>query len=262
MAIRLFISILVLLASPACGSGGGGGSCPSFETGECGAEDADERIPFVTPTAVHTGANGRDTYQAVLVANFGDFSIRSSDDAVICAGRFECLPPNTSGIVAVLTANSAGSATVTVSSGDFTQDVDVVVTGYTPEQYDLGDQRYNSPANGNATDRIACAQCHTGQGGAPHSPLSLAGNSDAELLSAIETSAYPGRCEDGDGALCDCAPSGTDCSACAGDCDFNDGYVLTLEVFGGGPGDHVYDLTEDERVAIMAYMRAIRPEGI
>lgn len=260
MAIRLFLSVLVSLGA-ACGSGGGG-ECPSFPTGSCGAEDADARIPFVTPTVVHTGANGRDTYQAVLVANFGDFAVTSSDTGVVCAGRFECLPPNSSGIVAVLTATGAGSATVTVSSGSFRQDVTVEVAGYTPEQYDLGDQRYNSPANVNDGDRIACADCHTGQGGAPHSPLSLAGNSDAELLGAIENSAYPGRCEDDDGNLCDCTPSGTDCGACAGDCNFNDGYVLTLEAFGGGPGEHVYNLTEDERIAILAYMRAIRPEGI
>jgi hypothetical protein len=258
MAIRLPFAISVSLLA-ACGSGGDASVCPSVAS--CGAETADD-LSFVTPAVVHTGFNGRDTYQAVLVTNFGEFSISSSDAAVVDADCFECLPANDSDIVAVLTAAGTGAATVTVRSGSFSQAIAVEVAGYTPEQYDLGEQRYNNPANANTTDRVACGECHLGQGGAPHSPLSLAGNSDAELISAVLTSEYPGRCEDEGNNLCDCEPSGTDCSACPGDCTYNEGDVLSLEVFGGGPGDHVFDLTDEERAGVMAFMRAIRPEGI
>lgn len=260
MATRLPL-VIWLSALGACNLGESGNAqvCPAADP--CGGEIADS-TSFVTPAKVHTGFNGRDTYQAVLVSNFGSFSVSTSDDSVVATECFECLPPNEFGITTVLTTAGPGEATVTVSSGGNSFPIDVAVASYTPEQYDLGEQRYLSPANENTTDRVACGQCHLGQGGAPHSPLSLAGNSDNELISAVLNSQYPGRCEDGDGALCDCTPSGTDCSACPGTCSFNEGTVLSLEVFGGGPGDHVYDLTEDERVGVMAYMRAIRPEGI
>jgi hypothetical protein len=259
MATRLFAFCLPALLACNLGSGTGARVCP--ETDPCGGEAGDS-LSFVTPQVVHTGHNGRDNYQAVLVTNFGNFNVSSSDEGVVAAECFECLPANAFGIAAVLTTAGSGSATVTVSSGGVSHAIGVEVASYTAEQYDLGDQRYNNPANANSTDRVACADCHLGQGGAPHSPLSLGGNTDAELISAVLTSSYPGRCEDDNNARCDCQPSGTDCSACPGDCRFNEGDVLSLEVFGGGPGDHTYNLTDSERVGVMAFMRAIRPEGI
>ena len=257
MAIRLPLAICLLAG---CNLGGESNAL-ECSANACGGITADE-TSFVTPTVVHTGVNGRDAYQAVLVTNFGEFTVSSSDDGVVSTECFECLPAEEFGVTTLLNAQSAGNAVVTVRSNGFVQDVVVEVSQYSTADYDLGEQRYLNPANENTTDRVACGDCHLGQGGAPHSPLSLAGNTDAELIGAVLNSQYPGRCEDDSNALCDCQPSGNDCSACPGDCRFNEGAVLSLEVFGGGPGDHTYDLTAAEQVGVMAYMRAIRPEGI
>lgn len=254
-----------LAAVSACGDDGpAAGHCPDFASdNSCNPANADQRPHYITPAVVHTGHNGRDLYQAVLVANFGDLQLSSSNEDIVCAGRYGCVAPNTSGIVGVLTTFAPGEATVTARSGSVTETIAVKVTEYTTTQYDLGDQRYNNPANANATDRVACASCHTGQGGAPHSPLALAGTSDTRLLAAVEQSEYPDQCVTPDNAPCNCVPSAGDCSACPEqDCQFSEGYTLSLEAFGGGPGDHLYNLTTDERMGIMAYMRAIAPEGV
>lgn len=254
-----------LCALVACADDGGSSnsSCPNIpSSNDCQPANADARPHFITPLEIHTGSNGRDLYQAVLVANFGDFTASSDDEDVACVGRFGCLPANDSGIVAVITAQGPGQTLVNVRSGSVTETIAVNVASYTAAQYDLGDQRYNNPTNANSTDREACASCHTGQGGAPHSPLSLGGLSDEFLLAAIENSKYPDTCEN-DTGVCNCTPTGTDCSGCAEtDCRFNEGYTLTLETFGGAAGEHVYNLTADERTAVMAYMRALTPEGI
>ncbi len=252
-----------------------GGSCSSNDDGFTGgcptvtpkpicttANNFADEFSFVTPTTVHTGWNGRDTYESVLVANFGQFELKSSDENIVCAARFDCPAPGTQGVIALMTAQSPGDATVTVTSADYSQSVDVVVTSYTALDYDLGEARYLNPADGNGTTRRACGNCHLGQGGAPHSPLALAQFSDRELIHATINSEFPGTCEDTDGVVCSCIPTGEDCSACSGTCTYNAGVVLNLSAFGGGPGDHLFDLTSAEEVGIMAFMRAIEPGEI
>ncbi len=260
----LMIAVSGLMLSSACvSSDGGDGNCPAVPaSSDCNPADADQRPHFITPLQLYTGANGRDVYEAVLVANFGALSVYTSDENIVCGARYGCLAPNDTGIAALITALAPGQATITVTSGSVTENIAVTVADYTPEQFDLGDERYNMPANANASDRMACSECHDGQGGAPHSPLALGGTSDADLLAAIETSKYPDVCENDDG-VCNCTPNGTDCGSCAeADCRFSEGYTLTLEAFGGAAGEHTYNLTEAEKTAIMAYMRAIRPEGL
>jgi len=260
----VIVALALCFSATGCGDDdGNAGSCPFIPaTNDCQPEDADERPYFITPLEIFTGSNGRDLYQAVLVANFGVMNVESDDVDVACVARFGCIAPNQTDIAAVITAQEAGTASVTVVSGSVRETIVVNVASYTPEEYDLGDERYNTPANANATDRVACADCHSGQGGAPHSPLALGGTSDALLLAAVESSAYPDQCENDDG-VCSCTPVGTDCNGCAeADCRFSEGYTLTLEAFGGGPGDHTYNLTDAEKTAIMAYMRAIKPDGL
>ncbi len=263
---RSVVAPTFLLAfAAACSSDPGyAGSCPLITPAEActTANNYADDTSFVTPTIVHTGYNGRDTYQAVLVANFGQFELSSSKNATVCAARFDCPAPNQQGVIALLTAQSPGDAVVTVSSNQFEQEINVVVTGYSTADHDIGGLRYNDPTDANSTTRRACGGCHLGGGGAPHSPLALARFSDRELIYATLNSQYPGTCEDGDGANCDCTPNGEDCSACAQSCTFNDGNVLSLADFGGGPGDHSFDLTAAEEVGIMAFMRSIEPEGI
>jgi hypothetical protein len=219
-------------------------------------------LSFVTPGVVHSGWNGRDDYRAVLVGNFGEFEVQSDDVSVACIARLNCPPALEQDVIALLTTRGPGSTTVSVTSNGLTFSVPVDVAAYTPAEFDLGETRYLNPDNENTTTRQACGSCHLGQGGAPHSPLSLARYTDSQLTTAASTSAYPGTCEDDDGAMCNCTPVGEDCSACSQTCFYNGGQVLSLANFGGGPGDHIFDLTPSEEVGIMAFMRAIDPEGI
>ncbi len=233
---------------------------------------ADE-FSFITPGVVHTGWNGRDTYRAVLVGNFGQFEVESVDTNVACIARLNCPDSLQQDVIALLTTQGPGSTMVTVTSGeleldaglgleDRTFEIPVLVTAYTTDEYDLGEVRYLNPDQANTTTRRACGSCHLGQGGAPHSPLSLARYTDSQLTTAASTSVYPGSCENDDGAVCNCSPVDEDCSACSETCFYNSGDVLSLANFGGGPGEHLFDLTPSEEVGIMAFMRAIDPEGI
>ena len=233
--------------------------CPRVEpAAECTtAVNYANELSLVAPGTVHTGWNGRDTYRAVLSANFGQFELESMDTDIVCAARLNCPQGGQQDNIALLTTQGPGNTTVTVTSNEQTYPITVEVTSYTLEEYDLGATRYLNPVNANGTSRQACGNCHLGQGGAPHTPLSLSIFSDAELISAASTSKYPDTCENDDGVLCNCVPSGGDCSACSQTCTFNAGFQLSLDGFGGGPGDHVFDLTPDEEVGIMAYMRAI-----
>ncbi len=245
---------MLLAASIGCGE--------DLETFCPSVASADE-FAFLTPLRVNSGVNGRDNYRAVIQANFGSFKMQSRNESVVIASGNDCPTGTDAALVAVLTATGAGDSRVALESGDFRRTIDVHVESYTTAQYDLGEERYNNPANANQTDRVACNECHKdGAGGAPHSPLALAGNADDDLVTAATTSAYPGTCEDEDGVACDCEPSDTSCGSCSGDCSFNDGTILSLEAFSGGPGDHVFNLTADERIGIMAYMRALPPEGL
>lgn len=247
-------------------------------------------LSFLTPGVVHSGWNGRNDYRAVLVGNFGQFEVVSENVNVACIARLNCPDALQQDVIALLTTRGPGSTTVTVESGvyvgepgsctvngdcanngeckegqcfeGYTFDVPVEVASYTPAEYDLGQQRYNSPDQENTTTRRACGSCHLGQGGAPHSPLSLARYTDLQLTTAASTSVYPGTCENDDGDLCNCTPVGENCNACSEVCSYNGGQVLSLANFGGGPGDHIFDLTPSEEVGIMAFMRAIDPEGI
>jgi hypothetical protein len=223
---------------------------------DCQPVTADDVVRhYVTPSEIYTGFNGRDLYQAALQANYGDLEV-SAATGLICAGLYGCVGPNEDGIVALVTARAPGQSYVTVTSGNVVAYVNVQVANYSTAQYDLGDQRYNNPANANASDRVACISCHASEGAAPHTPLALAGKSDEVLLSSILQSKYPDICENDDGA-CDCAPVNDSCACTEADCRVNEGYTLSLEGFGGGVGDHVFNLTPEEEDSIMAYIRAI-----
>ena len=250
---------LILVLSVVCSVGCSGGD-DSGGDGTCNPAIANAGSYSVSPRKIHTGSNGRDSYQAPIFANFGDFEISSSDDSIATVERHGCVDSGDEGPIAVVTGQSEGAATITISSGSVDERIGVTVLPYSVQQYDLGKQRYEDPDSANATDRRACNSCHfTGGGGAPHSPSALAGHSDAQLVFAAINSVYPDYCVDENGANCSCEP--VDGACCAG-CTFTSGETLSLAATGGGPGEHMFDLTRAEQFGIMAFVRAIEPEAI
>ncbi|MCG8423239.1 MAG: hypothetical protein MJE77_35505 [Proteobacteria bacterium] len=219
---------------------------------------------LVLPRQIYTGFNGRDTYRATVTTNFGDLTFSSNNTQVVTAEKSGCVHASQLKVSGVVTARGAGQATLTVTSGSFIREIPVSVTEYTLDQYTVGDTRYNNPGG----QRSSCASCHVGANAASHTPVALGGNSDEELIAATKLGKYPDKCVlEIERTPCNCTPNGTDpdnaCNACTGGtCVFEEGYTLTLAGFGGGVGDHTMDLTTEEEQGVIAYMRAIPPEGI
>src|SRR5690606_21379652 len=97
----------------------------------------------------------------------------------------------------------------------------------TPEQVALGQSRYNQGAADDAT-RVACASCHGLANGVDHSPLFSSFWTDQQLIEMVET----GRIEFGDG-----------------------------EAYEARGVNHVFNLTEEERAGVAAYLRSLTPSG-
>lgn len=262
---HLLVSLGLAVGAAACGGDDNGNNSP------CGALEAQALTFVVVPPTINTGFNGRDTYQAAITTQFGIVDYQSSNDAVATVESVGCLGPNKFGVTGLVTAKSVGSANISVTSGEFNTTIPVNVKMYTTEEYDTGKQRYENAVDATPQGR-SCASCHLGGGGAPHSPTALAGTSDADLILAATTSKYPDTClNKTTDAVCNCTPVGIDdltaCNACpegAAACAYTPGHVLTLAPLnqGEGVGDHVFTLTPAEQAGIMAYIRALEPEGI
>jgi hypothetical protein len=124
---------------------------------------------------------------------------------------------------AILTAKKPGNSTVTVSGGGKTAKSTLTIKSYTPEAYAVGKTRYKT---GEGTDnRRPCASCHEKPDGADHSPFAIASFDDDDVLNAIQTAVYA-----------------------------KDKYVVNN-------GNHKWNLKDNEKEGIMAYLRGLPPKG-
>lgn len=123
---------------------------------------------------------------------------------------------------AMLTAKKAGSSKVTVSGGGKTAEADLLVKAYTSAAYAVGQARYK---NAGSDARQPCAGCHEKPDGADHSPSWLALFDDDDVLSAIQTGVY------------------------------------AVDKYEVNKGNHKWNLTEEEKTGIMAYLRGLAPRG-
>ena len=201
----------------------------------------------IWPPVVHTGYNGRDTFLAPISTNYVVDDWQSSTPQVVSVSGYSvCGTPSIYEPSGLLAAEGPGTAQVSARTTGIDMSVEVIVTEYTEADTDLGYERYHTSDPGNM-DRVSCASCHEAAGGVDHTPLEMAFHDDAALLAATQDSRYPSICTDQLGADCDCS-TGT----CANE---TPGYEL-LE------GQHAWDLTDQEEIAIVAYMRSLRPRGI
>ncbi|MCG8420342.1 MAG: hypothetical protein MJE77_20610 [Proteobacteria bacterium] len=187
----------------------------------------------IYPSVVHAGFDGTNTFKAPVVLFSGSDQVEwtLSDDTI---ASVEVLPVG-KGIwgtpTAILTTKKAGTAEITAKAGDQTVTAKLIVTEYTPAQTALGKTRYENPANPGVT-RTACAGCHALATGADHSPTMLAVAPDAPIVTAIETGEYPAFEVDGE-------------------------KYETYKLRGVA---HKYNLTDEEKVGIIAYLRSLEPK--
>lgn len=137
----------------------------------------------------------------------------------------------------MMTAKKAGVTKVTAKHGEHSVYTVVHVQAYTPEQFNLGKQRYEKPANPNK-NRQACTTCHDSTTGAmndddtiSHDPTELSWYPDEEIR-VIATEGQ--TCEEGKKTP-----------------------IIELTRF----GSHQWHFTQEELVGIVAYMRSLKPLG-
>lgn len=238
---KFWVSVLLVSALTACGSsggdGGGGGDGGVFDfegwatlrsvpgqTITYNAGFTDGTRPFVVPLAfVGDGVT------------LEDFTIADTNvaAATLTIPIDNALIPSGITVNAVLVASQApGNTTITgvVNGTSYTANINVI--GYNEADVQLGEERYENPANANADLRRACTSCH-GQGDLlNHSTAFLADLTDAEIVqTAVEGTAIQRR------------------NITTGE----------LESYLPNNGVHTWDVTEAERAGIAAYLRSQPP---
>jgi mono/diheme cytochrome c family protein len=131
---------------------------------------------------------------------------------------------------AMVTSARPGTTAVVAKLNGQTLEGEILVTSYTAEQTALGKRRYTSPENPGAS-RVACAGCHQLANGVDHTPSEMASAPDDMLIQVIERGEYPARTIRG---------------------RERPPYVLEGVM-------HMWNLTADERRAIVAYLRSLPP---
>jgi len=187
---------------------------------------------FMQPNKIFTGFNDQTEFLAVLQTNLQNPTFEVEDPTVATlvpmATPSGFAADDETGVKVTFVAVRAlrpGNTRVIARAGTKDIDADITVTGYSQALLTLGRQRYESPDNANGTDRRSCAGCHQSQGGADHSPFTIGSFSDGDIVQAIETGTYK--------------------------------HGRSLFISENVP--HAHDLTDNERTAIIAHLRSIRP---
>lgn len=209
----------LLLALAGCLPGGGG------DPGPDAAPPA-----YVFPDILHTGHDGTHVFQVPAGTNLeGDVTWEVVDDPLADVAPTTA-PASLQGVAStwvMVTTAGSGTTRLIAREGDSHGEAMLIIASYAAADVNLGEQRYQTPANP-GPGREACASCHVMAGGAAtdvdHSPVSMTLYTDDEILSAITTSMYP------------------------------DGLIIDS-------GNHVHNLTTDERRGIVPYMRSLPPKG-
>lgn len=202
--------------------------------------DGDARSYGLFPAVAHSGHNARGSFR-VLFATSAPSPQWSVADASIATIAPAAAPKGTEKGVrdlsyALATMTKAGETTVNVRSGDTTLSSKLVVRAYSDADLDAGKARYETgPPDG---DRRPCASCHAKPDGVDHSPLKMAGFDDDVILGVIQNATYPAS-PSGRSVASDYAPQGP------------------LEF-----KDHKWNLTDQEKVGVLAHLRSLPLGGL
>jgi hypothetical protein len=206
------------------GAGGGGGGGDGDGTPDMGGPALPPIIPF---EVAYSGFDGTHTFKlpfATSLTGTVTWSVSDPSLATIVPVPADKVPAplaDPSLQFALVTVSKAGMGNIQVSNGTTTASSMLVATQYTVDQYQTGQARFTASVNNLAT----CASCHT-MGAMPvdNSPNYTEFDSDADIVSLVTTGKWA------------------------------DGTVLNAP-------NHLFPLTDAEKVGIAAYMRAMPPLG-
>lgn len=203
--------------------------------------------PFVFPSTIYTGFNGRDPYRSAVSANFvaEDWQVMDTSVAMVTPTE-SCQNTGVLEVSALLDIVGPGTTQVVAISGDNRFTSPLIAQTYTIEQYDLGAKVYTEPSADGS--RPACAACHLGPNGADHTPLVTAYFPDEVLAKVITEGVYP-ECLSGiDGTECECGSDPRTCIPLTDDDRF-----LNLP--------HAFALSAEESAGVVGYLRGLSPQG-
>jgi mono/diheme cytochrome c family protein len=195
------------------------------------APDAGLGVMSFSPDSVHSGFDGEHAFKVpIAVYDANDELVVSAKDpsaATIVAVKLE--NPVVDGVLDngkyfMVTPKKAGDIVLVAKSSGRSIEAKLSVTAYTTAQWAAGKQRYE---NAGTSGEPACTQCHAGSAGIDHSPAALASVDDQKvgtvITSGISTSGFPIKESTGKG--------------------------------------HRWEVTEDERAALVTYLRGLEPRG-
>jgi cytochrome c peroxidase len=123
----------------------------------------------------------------------------------------------------LVTTGGPGKVVLEARAGDYVATGTYHVTAYTAAQLEVGRARYYTPADESRPGRASCASCHQKADGPDHTPMTASPFDDDVLHRVITTGRYD-----------------------------DDAH---LEVA------HDWNVTDDEKLGLIAFLRALPPRG-
>jgi mono/diheme cytochrome c family protein len=195
------------------------------------APDSGLGVMSFSPEQVHSGFDGEHEFKVpIAVYDASDDLVLAPKDpsaASVVAVKLE--NPVVDGVLDngkyfMVSPKKAGDIILVAKSKGRTIEATLSVTAYSTAQWTAGKQRYE---NGGTTGEPACTQCHAGSAGIDHSPAALASVDDQKvgtvITSGISTAGFPIKESTGKG--------------------------------------HRWDVSEEERQALVTYLRGLAPRG-
>lgn len=224
-----------LVIGSGCGSSSdssGGGSAGSGSSSS--AESAAPKALTIFPEKIYSGTDGTNTYLSPIIAvgNKGNVTWTVDDPSIASIDTNSSDPKAASGgINVVLKSLKAGTTKVHATDGTQKAEATLTIASYPVAQYEAGKARY---AKGPNDKNPACMDCHAPGKGPDHTPTELDADTDDEIRNTFVTGTDPeGRAV-----------------------DYKGEFKTLLKGY-----DHKWEVTADEKVGLVAYLRALKPLG-
>jgi mono/diheme cytochrome c family protein len=193
------------------------------------ASDSGLGVMSFSPDAVHSGFDGQHAFEVPIAIYDGadDLVVAAKDPSAATIVATKLAKPLVDGVLDngkyfMVTPKRAGDIVLVAKSAGRSVEARLSVATYSEAQWNAGKQRYENGGNGEP----ACAQCHAGSAGIDHSPAALASVDDQKvgtvITSGISTSGFP------------------------------------IQESSKG---HRWEVSEEERAALVAYLRGLPPRG-
>ena len=218
------VSAALLLGLTACGgdsSGDSGGSTAGTTAATGGNFE-------IFPPQIFSGTDSQHIFRAPIIAVNApaevEWTIADPNIATIS-------PDSGNSSELMVTIKAPGTTTITATSSGQSVTASLESVGYTPEQYAAGEHRYKNAAD---EDNPACNECHAPGKGPDHTATELDADPDNQVQNTFLSGVDPENRPIADESE----------------------YAYLLE-----GKDHMWTVTEEERIGLLAYLRALEPMG-